>query len=177
MLPDETQFIGNAIGIDPSGCGCDGCTDGSSIPEDDTAHIAELIEEHFTQSREIINRTGSAIVVYQSRRDEYEFSYLPESGHFEVEVINQHDGYFDDLNQPFTVVRDSYTPPEVDITAVDVHNDEELKMLIEKHFREGVEIINRTSETLVVYRTGYGESGYLSVDADTEEPLVSVIYG
>lgn len=174
MLPDETDFIGNAIGIDPSGCGCLECGNGSSIPEDETDRIAEAIAAHFTEGRDIISRIGCAIAIYQLRGGRYEFSVIPHGGGLDTEVVKRAD-YFDPETDTGTVIRDYYTPPDEHEGAVEVHEDAAMEAAIEKHFRHGEDLVNRTSETLIVYATRYGEFGHLSVDADRDEPLISVI--
>lgn len=59
-----TCFTNDAIGIDPAGCGCTDCIVGDSIPADHAGSIQELIEEHFNEGREILNRDYYNIVIY-----------------------------------------------------------------------------------------------------------------
>lgn len=59
-----TCFIDDAIGIDPPNCGCTDCIVGDSIPISDSSTIEELIEAHFEEGREVLNRTYYNMVIY-----------------------------------------------------------------------------------------------------------------
>lgn len=177
MLRDETDFINNAIGIDPAGCGCLDCGIGNSIPEDEDQKITELLKAHFEEGREIVNRSGSTVVAYRNRRGDYESTWVPVSeSRTNFEVIAPEEAYFDYSMDEGTVVSDDHTPEDEAEGAVKVEDDDAMKELVEKHFKHGEIIVNRTSETLVVYRTAYGESGHVSIDAENDEPLVSVLH-
>lgn len=71
----ETEFIGNAVGIDPADCGCTDCITGSSIPFNtgNASSLAELAAQVIHGQREFIVRLGGTLNVVRNG-DEYGFT-------------------------------------------------------------------------------------------------------
>jgi hypothetical protein len=64
-LPRETGFTGNAIAIDPAGCGCTDCILRYAIHVNDTANM-ERLAKAAVAGRKVVNRSygGIALVVH-----------------------------------------------------------------------------------------------------------------
>jgi hypothetical protein len=173
MLREETDFIGDAIGIDPTDCGCTDCIVGNSIPLGEIHLIEELVRAHFEEDRKVIFRCGGAIVMYRSRYGEYKWEPLYSEALLQHDVISPEQHEFDYMvGEGTLVIEDTFPVPE---GSVDVGDRQGMEALVEKHFIEGEIIINRTKETLVVYRTAYREFRHVSINADDDEPVVSVV--
>jgi hypothetical protein len=69
----ETEFIGNALGVDPSGCRCTDCLVGNSIPFDNTAKLSNLARDVAAGDRKAINRTNYSLVVVEDMYGEVRF--------------------------------------------------------------------------------------------------------
>lgn len=173
MLREETDFIGDAIGIDPTECGCTDCIVGNSIPLGQTQMIEELVRMHFEEGRKVIFRCGGAIVLYRSRNGEYKWEPLYSEDLIQHDVISPEQQEYDYMvGEGTIVIEDTFPRPE---GTVDVGDRQGMALLVENHFVEGEIIINRTKETLVVYRTAYGEFQHVSINADDDEPVISVV--
>lgn len=70
MLRHTTDFIDNAIAIDPTDCGCTDCIVGNSIPLHDTYNLELLAMMHFATGRKIINRSSRTLLIYINKEDE-----------------------------------------------------------------------------------------------------------
>lgn len=170
MFREETDFINNAIGIDPSGCGCTDCIVGNSIPEGDS-RIPELIQEHFTEGRAIVNRTYSSVLVaYKSSNGEYTYDSLslPDPS-AEVRVIEPEESSYDgegvvicesDADGYEPMLRADDDPDNVKV--ISVHDDEAMAIAVEKHFRYNKRIVNRTYETIIAHES-YGDYGFITI--------------
>jgi hypothetical protein len=173
MLREETDFIGDAIGIDPAECGCTDCIVGNSIPLGDAHLIEELVRAHFEEGRKVIFRCGGAIVLYRSRNGEYKWQPLYSEAPVQYDVISPEQHEYDYMDGEGTIVtEDAFPRPE---STIDVGDSQGMERLVEEHFVEGEIIINRTKETLIVYRTAYGEFRHVSISADDDEPVISLI--
>lgn len=172
MLNDITDFIGNAIGIDPSGCGCTDCIVGHSIPED-SSYLEELLRAHVEEGRDIVNRTyASALLVYRDRNGSYSYDslYLPDE-RAEIEIIEEQEQYRDDYGivildsyrRTADYVIQSYGEDAEEVRVVDVNDDAAMMKALEDHFQNGVELTNRTYSTLVVHES-YGEYGHVLIN-------------
>ena len=75
-LPIETDFDGNALGIDPAGCGCVDCLVGNSIPYDNTAQMNKLARAVAAGTRKVINRTNYSLIVVEDVFGEVRFEEL-----------------------------------------------------------------------------------------------------
>lgn len=173
MLNDTTDFIGNAIGIDPSGCGCTDCIVGNSIPED-SSYLDELLRAHVEEGRDIVNRTyASALLVYKHRNGSYAIESLyPPDSRAEIEIIEEQEQYRDDYGfviydsyqRTAEYVVQSYGEDAKEVVAVDINDEEAMNKALEAHFQNGTELTNRTYGTLVVLES-YGEYSHRIVDA------------
>lgn len=173
MLNDTTDFIGNAIGIDPSGCGCTDCLVGNSIPEN-SSDVEELLRAHVEEGREIVNRTyASVLLVYKRRSGGYAMDSLYMSDPYgEVEIIEEQEQYRDDygfviydsFERNAEYVIQSYDEDADEVVAVNINDEDAIKKALEAHFTSGTELTNRTYGTLVVHES-YGEYGHEVVDA------------
>lgn len=172
MLREETDFIGDAIGIDPKGCGCTDCIVGNSIPLDQTHLIAELVRAHFEEGRRVIYRCGGAIVLYQSKNGEYKWEELYSEPPVSHEVISPELEEYNYMTGEGTIVTDGSSSDE---DTVDVDDRKSMERLVERRFVDGEIIINRTAATLLVYRTAYGEFRHLSINPEDNDPVISVI--
>jgi hypothetical protein len=172
MLREETDFIGDAIGIDPSGCGCTDCIVGNSIPLDQTHMITELVRAHFEEGRRVIYRDGGAIVLYRSRNGEYKWEALYSESPVTHDVISPEMEEYNYMAGEGTIVTNGVSA-SADGT-VDVDDRKGMERLIERHFVDGEIIINRTAATLLVYRSAYREFRHVSIDAEDEDPAISV---
>lgn len=172
MFREETDFIGNAIGIDPSNCGCTDCIVGNSIPESDS-RIPELIQEHFTEGRRIVNRTYSSVLVaYKSANGEYTYDCISLSDPAaEVRVIEPEESSYDgnaivicesDADGYEPMLRADEDPDDTKV--ISRYDDDAMAKAIEKHFRYNKRVINRTYQT-IVFHESYGEYGYVAIDA------------
>lgn len=171
MLREDTDFDGNGIGIDPADCGCVDCQVGNSIPESDISSIRELIQEHFTEGRKIVNRTGfSILVAYKSADGIYTYASLdlpdrsaeirviePEASSYDGEsiVICESSGDYDPN------LRADDDPDNVKVISSD--NRGGITMAAEKHFRFNRRIANRTGKTFIFHKS-YGEYGFIALD-------------
>lgn len=153
MLPKTTDFIDNAIGIDPSGCGCTDCLVRNSIPLDHTSDIEELVRAHFMTGRKIVNRSSSTLAIYVNASAEVAVEALECTGpvidalapdmHSEaVYAFYMTDEDADEDEQAKVVALDSY--------ALDI--DE----AIEDYYQNNATLVNRTESTLVLYRNYMG---------------------
>lgn len=173
MLNDTTDFIGNAIGIDPSGCGCTDCIVGNSIPED-SSYLDELLRAHVEEGRGIVNRTyARVLLVYKHRNGSYAYESLYISDNSpQIDVIPEQEEYRDDYgfaiydsyrrNAEYVV--QSYCEDAEEVHAVDVNDEEAMKKAVEAHFQNGTELTNRTDGVLIVHES-WGEYGHVVVDA------------
>lgn len=171
MLKEITDFINNAIGIDPSGCGCTDCIVGNSIPESDVSGIRELLEAHFTEGREIVNRTYSRVLVaYKSANGTYTYDSLSLSDpSAEVRVIEPEESSYDgegivicesDADGYEPMLRADDDPDNVKV--ISVRDDEAMAGAIEKHFRYNANFVNRCYETIVAHES-YGDYGFITI--------------
>lgn len=171
MLREETEFDGNAIGLDPSDCGCTDCIVGNSIPESDISSIRELLQEHFTEGRKIVNRTyASVLVAYKSADGEYTYASLDLPDRFaEIRVIEPEISDYDGESIVICENSGDYEPnlradedPD-NVKVISSDNRGGITMAAEKHFRFSRRIANRTGKTLVFHKS-YGEYGYVALD-------------
>lgn len=182
MLRDETDFVNNAIGIDPSGCGCTDCIVGNSIPESDVSGISELLEAHFTEGREIVNRTYSSVLVaYKSANGEYTYDSLSlydPSG--EVRVIEPEESSYDgegivicesDAGGYEPMLRADDDPDNVKV--ISVEDDDAMASAIEKYFRYNANLVNRCYETIIAHES-YSEYGFIKI-SHRQNTEVSII--
>jgi hypothetical protein len=172
MLREETDFISNAIGIDPSGCGCTDCIVGNSIPESDASGISELLQEHFTEGRAIVNRTYSRVLVaYKSANGEYTYESLslPDPS-AEVRVIEPEESSYDgegivicesDADGYEPMLRADDDPDNVKV--ISIHDDDAMASAIEKHFRYNKSVVNRIYETIIAHES-YGDYGFITIN-------------
>lgn len=172
MLQEETCFIGDAIGIDPSGCGCVDCQTGSSIPVDQTRLITELVRAHFEEGRRIVYRNGAGIVVYRSKDGEYKWVELMSDAPAEYEVISPEDQHHDYAAGEGTVVVEGHAWGE---ESVGVENQGDMARLVERRFTMDEIIINRTDSTLLIYRTLIGVYSHVSISTDDKDPQLTLI--
>lgn len=173
MLREETDFIGNAIGIDPDDCGCTDCIVGNSIPLSQTHLIEELIKAYFEEGREVVYRCGGAIVLYRSKNGEYKWEQLYSEPPVIHNMISPEDYEYSYMVGEGTIVTGNSAVRLEGVVNVDDRAG--MESLVERHFVDGEIIINRTEETLIVYRTAYGEFRHLSINAEDNDPAVSVI--
>lgn len=170
MFREETDFDGNAIGIDPSTCGCTDCLIGNSIPEGDS-RIPELIREHFTEGRAIVNRTYSSVLVaYKSAHGEYTYESLSLSDpSAEIRVIEPEESAYDgegiviceyEAEDYEPMLRAGDDPDNVKV--ISIQDDDAMARAIEKHFRFNKPLVNRCYETIVAHES-YGEYGFVSI--------------
>ena len=54
-IKDKTDFVDNAIALDPAGCRCTDCIIGDAFPEDDV-DVDELVREATLVGRRVIDR-------------------------------------------------------------------------------------------------------------------------
>lgn len=178
-IPDTTVFINDAIGIDPSGCGCTDCIIHSSIPADDYDRIEEAVRQHFEEGREIINRTGGSIILFFNDCGKYDMMDVYHSAFAgETEVLAPIDPE-DSMDAPWVI----YVHPE-DCTCqrcyedsdrvTKVNNEEGMRKFAEKYFREGFMIENHTKETIVIGMK-YGEFAFQEIPVWHENPEVTVV--
>lgn len=171
MFREETDFTNNGIGIDPANCGCTDCIVGNSIPENDY-RISELIQEHFTEGRRIVNRTYSSVLVaYKSANGEYTFESLSLSDpSAEVRVIEPEESSYDgegivicesDSDGYEPMIRADDDPDNVKV--ISVHDDEAMANAIEKHFRYNKSLVNRTYASIIAHES-YGEYGFVTIN-------------
>jgi hypothetical protein len=167
----ETDFDDNAIGIDPADCGCVDCQVGNSIPESDISSIRELLQEHFTEGRKIVNRTyASILVAYKSTDGVYTYASLslPDPS-AEIRVIEPEASSYDGESIVICESSGDYEPnlgadddPD-NVKIISRDNRGGITMAIEKHFRFNRRIANRTPETFIFHES-YGEYGYVALD-------------
>lgn len=183
MLNDTTDFIGNAIGIDPSGCGCLDCSIGNSIPEN-SPYMDELLRAHIEEGRDIVNRThASVLLVYKDSRSGaclYEPLYISDE-RAQIDIIEEayeyHDDYgiavYDSYRRTAEYVIQSYGEDAEEVKSVDVNDDAAFEKALSDHFVNGTDLTNRTYSTLVVYES-YGEYGHRLLDV-AEGTEISII--
>lgn len=181
-IPDTTVFIGDAIGIDPPGCGCTDCIIRSSIPSDDTDRIQEAVRQHFEEGRPIVNRSGGSIVFYRNDRGEYEMADLyAEAFCGETEALFPIDSE-DSVEASYVGAihkADCDCPKceEGSAQAIKVSDEEGMRVFVEKYFREGFVIENHT-DAVIVIGAKYGEFAFQEIGASGEDTTVSVFsYG
>jgi hypothetical protein len=172
MFREETDFINNAIGVDPANCGCVDCIVGNSLPEGDP-RIPELIQEHFTEGRKIVNRTYSSILIaYKSGNGEYTYDALslPDPA-AEVRVIEPEESSYDGEGVVICESDDDGYEPMLradedpdDTTVISRYDEDAMEKAAEKHFQFGKRIINRT-HSAIVFHESYGNYGYVTIDA------------
>ena len=170
MLREETEFLNNAIGIDPSDCGCTDCLVGNSIPENDP-DVEKLLRAYFEEGREIVNRTyASALVAYKDRNGNYTYSplFLTDPA-AEIHIVKPEDPFYDEgfvICETDTGYEPNIYPgdDEDSVAVVSLDEDEEvINAAIENHFKAGTTITNRTGSVLVLHES-YGEYGYLTIE-------------
>lgn len=174
-MKETTDFINDAIGIDPSGCGCTDCIVGNSIPEDQDYQIAELIQAHFEEGRQIINRTSTAMIIYKSERGEYKYTNIPVTGYDPTVLVLPQDGSYYSPEEGI-IIRHGYSDPDEDERSVSTDDDDAMQEAIEQHFNQGERLINKTDQTVIIYQSVTGDYGHLMIDAaGDDEPIVSVL--
>lgn len=75
-LREQTDFIGDAIGIDPYGCGCTDCLVGNSIPLDNEWRMGQLAKAA-AAGRQVINRSGQNFALVEALGGTVSFIELP----------------------------------------------------------------------------------------------------
>lgn len=168
MLNEHTEFKGNAIGIDPAGCGCMECLTGSSIPED-SPYMQELLQAHFNEGREILNRSNGSLAIYRSRSGEYRFESissnelksLPETGHRWAsdesgKILHDNGCSCDDCESGLTIPIDA---------------GERLEEFLDGFLNDSIELINNTHGYLVIFRTWDGSVSVSEYDVASESDI------
>ncbi|MGY2116655.1 hypothetical protein ACW9HR_22345 [Nocardia gipuzkoensis] len=61
-ISDSTDFQGNAVAIDPHGCGCTDCGTGYAVALDDLTSLGRLAEQAVA-GRRLINRTSRPLLL------------------------------------------------------------------------------------------------------------------
>lgn len=70
-----TDFTGDAIGIDPAGCGCTDCLVGNSVPVDSPKMAA--LARAVAAGRKLVNRSGQHLALIERYTGDLEFVELP----------------------------------------------------------------------------------------------------
>jgi hypothetical protein len=72
----ETDFIDDAIGVDPESCGCTDCIVGNSIRFDNEEQMARLAKAAAYGGRKVINRTSAPLALVENYVGEVRFVEL-----------------------------------------------------------------------------------------------------
>lgn len=74
-FPERTDFEGDALACDPSGCGCMDCIVGASVPLD-SPRMHELAKA-VANGRRFVNRSGEHLALVERYDGTVEFVELP----------------------------------------------------------------------------------------------------
>lgn len=173
MLREDTEFIGNAIGIDPIGCGCTDCIVGNSMPEDDY-NIDELIKAHLDGGRKIVNRTSGTIIMYKTGSGDYKMdsvgstnvSFIPE-GH-----SSEDEDKYDDVLHTSDCSCDGCDYYK---TSFPISETTRLGYTLDYYFEGEKTLLNWTGYTLLVYKTWDDSYVVQELDLSFDRGNISII--
>lgn len=168
MLRTDTDFIDNAIAIDPDNCGCTDCIVGNSIPLHDTYNLELLAMMHFATGRKIINRSSRTLLIYINKNDEAVvealdcsgpiIDTLPSESLLSAEradyALYDSDDDAEDSKADTAVVLDRY--------AIDV------EAAVEAYYTDNANLVNCSDSTVVLYRNFMNR--YVAKKVDTNHP-------
>lgn len=153
MLPETTDFIDNAIGIDPAGCGCTDCIVRNSIPLDATSDIEELVRAHFMTGRKIINRSSSTLAIYVNASAEIVVEALECSGPV-IDTLAP-DKYSEAAYALYASAEDAEEDEQGQVVGLDSYGLD-VDDAIEDYYQNNATLVNRTDATLILYRNYMG---------------------
>lgn len=173
MLREDTEFIGNAIGIDPSGCGCTDCIVGNSMPSDDYK-IDELIKAHLDGGRKIVNRTSGTIIMYKTGNGEYKMDVI---GSTEVHFIPQDHSAKEPTEYDIVFHSSSCACDDCSYyrSSLSLSDAISTSYALRRHFEDGETILNWTGYTLIAYKTWEGSYAFAELDLSFDNETVSII--
>lgn len=149
MLPDTTDFIDNAIAIDPATCGCTDCIVRNSIPLDDTSAIEELVRLHFMTGRKIINRSSRTLAIYLTSDAQAVVEVLECSGPV-IDTLAP-DAYSEASYAFYASSEDAPEDETAKVVALDSYQID-IDEAVEDYYHNNASVVNRTASTLVLYR-------------------------
>jgi hypothetical protein len=172
MLREETEFIHNAIGVDPSGCGCTDCIVGNSMPED-SYDIEELVRAHFEEGRRVVNRTSGTIVMYKTGPGKYKMDVV---GSREINIMEETRSWNDPEDYDY-VLHASYcvcNSCERSET-IPVSDESRADLALRAHYNDGETVYNGTGYTLLTFQNWDESYKVEEIDLPYEDSSISII--
>ena len=167
QLRQTTEFIDNAIGIDPDNCGCTDCLVGNSIPASNTGMIQDLVNAHLNAGRKIINRASAPLVIYRDENGAGKWFWTYGYGHTVIpEDRNRPVEYMD--SDPILVIHTAYCVCGGCETGMSIPAEEGEKFtdVYNNHIENHIPLYNETGSTLIVGKS-YGDFNYSIITIDT----------
>lgn len=142
--------------IDPPGCGCTECLVGEYVPFDASLVIGEVLNAVYEGTITVRNNLNDGTIILYRRRGELWnaiSNQLVSRG--DTVVIPPNDVFVDDDLED---VIDAHL-------LLDENDDSTDSALIER-IVEGATVANSTGLTFIAYRSPYGDTGLIQLDAD-----------
>lgn len=167
MTMDNADLL-KLVAIDPPGCGCTECLIGEYIPFD-SFHISQVLDAVFAGVITVRNNLNDGTLILYRRRGELRSAIsnqLVSRG--DIVVIPPNDVFIDD---------DSSNSEEgvIDILPLlDKNYFDTADPALVARIVEGATVANSTTSTFIAYRSPYGDTDIIQLEAD--EGKVVILY-
>lgn len=159
--------LSRLLAIDPPGCGCTECIIGKRIPLNDP-RIEQVIEAVLSGEISVRNNNYCTLVLYRDRHGRYGYVEVPLlDRRYDHRIISEEEVY---LPQDEEEAALHLTDENVDVTVPYVPDlEDSLGRKIEDVINYNIQVVNKSGETVILYKTPYDECATTGILAPAED--------